>query len=113
MIINNSKFDFSLNDTTELRRLILENPELPLLIFCGEDAWHDDYTYEMAYASKGDIRTLTLYHNKWMNEEEYESELIDDLCDDYEEMSDEEFHQMIEQKIAETEFVEAIVIYVG
>lgn len=27
MIIDNSKFDFSLNDTSELRKLILENPD--------------------------------------------------------------------------------------
>lgn len=28
----------SLKDTTELRKFILENPDLPLLVFAGEDA---------------------------------------------------------------------------
>ena len=45
MIIDNSKFDFSLNDATKLRKLILENPDLPLLIFAGEESWSDNFAY--------------------------------------------------------------------
>ena len=33
--MSNTKLPVSLEDTTELRKLIIENPDLPLLIFCG------------------------------------------------------------------------------
>lgn len=113
--MNNTKFDCSINDTTVLRNLILENPDLPVLIFCGEDAWNGDYGYTQAYASKGEIEYLTLYGDRWMDEDEYREELSDDLCDDeqYKDLSDDEYDAMIEQKVAETEFIKAIVIWVG
>lgn len=45
----------SLKDTTILRELILENPELPVLIFCGEEAWDGDHTYSQADVTHGEI----------------------------------------------------------
>lgn len=113
--MNNTSLNCSLNDTTELRKLILENPDLPLLIFCGEDSWHDEYPYEQADASGGEIKELTLYNDWWLDKDDYEDKLSDDLCDkeEYKDLSDEEYNKMIKQKIAETEFVKAIVIYVG
>lgn len=41
--MNNTKLPVSLEDTTELRKLIIENPNLPLLIFCGEEANSGNY----------------------------------------------------------------------
>lgn len=113
--MNKTKLPCSLNDTTSLRNLILENPDLPLTIFCGEDAWHDEYAYEMAYASSGSIQELTFYNGYWIEREEYEERLSNDLSDkkEYVKLSDEEYRCMISQKIAETEFVKSIVIYVG
>ena len=94
---------------------ILENPDLPVLIFCGEEAYSGEYAYEQANASKGEIETLTLYDDMWLNEEDYRDKLSDDLCDkeEYKYLSDEEYEKMLDQKIAETEFVKAIVIWVG
>lgn len=115
MIIDKNKFECSLNDTTTLRNLILENPDLPLLIFCGEESWHDEYPYEQADASSGEIKTLTLYNDYWLDKDDYRDELSDDLCDEpeYKDLSDEEYEKMLDKKVEETEFVEAIVIYVG
>ena len=41
--------------------------------------------------------------------------LEDDLCneDEYKDLSDAEFHKMIAEKFDNTEFVKAIVVYVG
>jgi hypothetical protein len=116
MIIDNSKFDLSLRDTSNLRKLIIENPDLPLLIFCGEESWLGDWAYNSApYASKGSIQTLTLYKDCYVGEDDYRDRLIDDLCDEeeYKDLSDEDYYKMIDQKVAETEFCKAIVIYVG
>lgn len=113
--INNTRLNCSLNDTTELRKLILDNPDLPLLIFCGEDSWHDEYPYEQADASNGEIKELTLYNDWWLDKDDYKDKLSDDLCnkEEYKDMSDEEYNKMIKRKVTETEFVKAIVIYVG
>lgn len=113
--MNNTKFNCSLNDTTILRNLILENPELPLLIFCGEEAWSGDWCYNQAYASDGKIESLTLYGDTWMDEDDYRDKLSEDLCEDpeYKDLPDEDYEKMLDKKVAETEFVTAIVIYVG
>lgn len=113
--MNTKKLNCSLNDTTELRNLIIENPDLPLLIFCGEDTWHDEYPYEQADVGKVGIQELTLYDNYWLDKDDYEEELANDLSDEeeYKNMSDEEYDQMIKQKVTDTEFVKAVVIYVG
>ena len=115
MIIDNNKFELSLNDTTELRKLIIENPDLPLLIFAGEEAWQGEYSYNQTYASVGSIQTLTLYNGMWLDEQEYKDRLYDDLCDceEYIDLSNEDYDKVIKQKVAETEFAKAIVVYVG
>lgn len=39
--MNNTNLSVSLEDTIELRKLIIDNPDLPLIVFCGDDSWHD------------------------------------------------------------------------
>lgn len=114
--MNNAKLPISLEDTTELRKLIIENPDLPLLFFVGDDAYIDDgYQYSMAYASDAEIQELTLYSGVWMDKDDYAEKLGDDLAfeEEYKDMTDEEYDKMVDQKVNETEFVKAIVIYVG
>ena len=116
---NDTKLPVSLQDTSNLRQLIIENPDLPLIIFCGEESWDGEHSYSSASASKGSIQELTLYDDvydaTWMDREDYAEKLADDLCDDeeYKDMTDEEYDKMIDQKVNETEFIKAIVIYVG
>lgn len=114
--MNNINLPVSLEDTTELRKLIIENPDLPLLFFVGDDAYHDEgYQYSMAYASNAEIQKLTLYSDVWMDKDDYTEKLSDDLAfeEEYKDMTDDEYDAMIDRKIEETEFVKAIVIYVG
>lgn len=70
--MNNTSLNCSLNDTTNLKNLILENlilenPDLPLLIFYGEESWHDEYPYEQAEVGSVGISELTLYNDRWMD----------------------------------------------
>ena len=113
--MNNTKLPVSLKDTTELRKLIIENPDLPLLIFCGEEAYSGEFPYESNTDARCDIQELTLYKDYWIPRDEYEEQLCDALCDEekYKDMTNEEYDKMIDQKVNETEFVKAIVIYVG
>lgn len=111
--MNNTKLPVSLEDTTELRKLIIENPDLPLIVFCGDDSWHDWYPYEKANVNGCDVKELTLYNDWWLDKEDYADTLHLDLAEEYVGMTDEEYDKMIDQKVNETEFVKAIVIYVG
>lgn len=113
--MNQTSLECTINDTAELRNLILENPELPVLIYCGEESWSGEYSYELAEVNGVEIKELTLYNDYWLERNDYIEELSNDLSDEeeYEELSNEEFEQMIQEKVAGTEFVKAIVIYVG
>lgn len=117
--MNKTNLPVSLKDTTELRRLIIENPDLPLLIFCGEESWDGEHAYSSAFASSGSIQELTLYEDGydaiWMDRKDYAEKLSYDLDDkeEYKDMTHDEYDKMIDQKVKETEFVKAIVIYVG
>lgn len=115
MIINNDSFEFSLQDTTILRNLILENPNLPLLVFAGEEAWSGEYSYEQVDARTHGVQELTLYKNRWIDKDDYEEELRDDLSynEEYKKLSYEEYDKMINKIVEETEFCRAIVVYVG
>lgn len=105
----------SLKDTTKLRKLILENPELPVLIFVGEEAYQGEYSYNQADANVVKVENLTLYKEEWISEDEYKDILYNDLADEeeYMDLSDEDYEKMIIKRVRETEFVKAIVIYIG
>lgn len=98
-----------------LKKLIVENPELPLLIFAGEDAWSGEYAYESVNAGYSDIKEITLYDHQWFDRDDFEDELRNDMADDerYENLSEEEFDEEVTKIVSETEFLKAIVIYVG
>lgn len=105
----------SLEDMTELRQLIIDNPNLPLLIFCGPDAWTDTFPYEKAEVWSAKVEELTLYKDCWTNKEDYEDLLNSDLGreEKYCNLSEKDFDDMISKIVVETEFIKAIVIYVG
>lgn len=107
------KAECSIKDTAELKKLILENPDLPLLIFCGEESWNGDYAYSQAEAHGIDVKKLTLYNEMWMPEDEYRETLENDLADDYKKMTDSEYSAMIDEKVSQTAFIKAITVYVG
>ena len=50
-----------------------------------------------------------------MDEDDLYDKLNDDLADEeeYKDLSDKEYDKMVKRKVKETEFVEAIVIYIG
>lgn len=110
-----SKIGTSLENTNKLKELIVNNPELPLLIFVGEEAYTDEFSYNMAEVNFVGIEELTVYKDFYIEKEEYEEELIDDLSDveEFKELSDTEYFKMIKQKVEEAEYTKAIVVNVG
>lgn len=102
-------------DCTTLKKLIVENPEAPLLIFAGEEANSGEYQYESVPSGDAFLEDVTMYGDQWLNKDDFEEVLRDDMANDeqYENLSDEEFDNEVAKIVAETAFVKAIVIYVG
>ena len=108
--------EVSLKDNTELRNLILENSGLPLVVFVSEEAYFDNgYGYSQCNEIRANIDCITLYGDCWMDEDDLYDKLNDDLADEeeYKDLSDEEYDEMVKKKVEETEFIKAIIIYVG
>lgn len=112
--MNKNKLNYSLNDTTKLKEMILKRPDLPLLVFVGEEAYTGEYGYSQANANRVEIEKLALFGEVWLDKEDYREKLFDQLCEDdgYRHMTDEAFDDMVDNLVKETEFTEAIVIWV-
>ena len=112
----NELMDFmTQKDCKDLKELIISNPEAPLLIFAGEEAWNGDYGYECAGVGSVELKEVTLYEGTWLDIDYYEDSIRDSMGfdDQYENLSDEEFEKEVDKIIAETAFIKAIVVYVG
>lgn len=102
-------------DCTTLKKLIVENPDAPLLIFAGEEANSGEYQYESVPSGDAFLEEVTMYGDQWLNKDDFEEVLRDDMANDeqYENLSDEQLDNEVAKIVAETAFVRAIVIYVG
>lgn len=103
-------------DCKELKELIISNPEAPLLVVVGEEAWSGDSYYESAVNGYSAIMEITIYNDiQWLDKDDYEEAIRNDMEDDedYNNLSEDEFNAEAEKIIAETTFVKAIVIRVG
>lgn len=106
--------DMSLQDSTELRELILSNPTLPLVTFVSEDTNNGDYGYMHGFVTSVSVNELTLYNDElWLDYDDVEEELRDDLCDDCIGMTDEEFDKEVKRQLDEMEFTKCIVVMIG
>lgn len=57
---------------------------------------------------------MTLYNEYWLEKDDYKEQLAYDLADEVNDyLSDEEYDKMIDEKVNNTEFIKAIVVYVG
>ena len=104
----------TLQNCEELKQMIIQHPDYPLIIFCGEDSWSGDYQYTQVVNARCAIQNLALYNNElWLEEDDYEERLQIDLSDneEYKDMGDEEFYKMISKLMEEIEFLPTIVIY--
>jgi hypothetical protein len=107
--------DVSFENTNKLKQLILENPDCPLLIFAGEDAWSDNFPYELAEAREPYVTEIAEYGNYFLEKDDYADRLSDDMAgkDDFNWMPDAEFEKAVDSALAKVEFTKCIIIHVG
>lgn len=97
-----------LNATDELRKLIIENPELPLLVFAGDDL-STDYSYTACYKIKAAIGEF-LDCQQTINDEycyadrdEFAEDFADAYYDEHENFkgTEKEWDALMEKRIKE------------
>lgn len=113
--MNKGILSCSLDDTAGLREMVLANNDLPLLIFVGEEAYTGEYGYNQGDVNRIAIENLTLFGDMWLNEDDYREKIAEQLEEDdkYTHLSDEAFDTMVDMKVKTTEFIKAIVVWIG
>ena len=111
-----------LDECQELKRLIIENPDLPLAFF-HEDTGDYCSGYilcSLVAAKKGEV--LDCYQDinderAFTSRDEFEEELQEVLCgiDEYRNISDEEFYEILKKEKSkyDDKWKDCIVVYVG
>ncbi len=109
------------NSTEELRKLIIENPDLPLVVFAGESANTGDYSSTSCSdvcAYIGEILNCENGVSKdrvFDDREEFKDVLFDELEYEHPELDDDELYELFEKKINEYEpyWEKCIILYVN
>lgn len=105
--------------TDELRKLILENPELPIVVLAGEDAsidyWGWTYCSSISFGID-EILDCDYYDYDdvvFTDRERFEEKVSDDLYDDYRDKSEEEYDAAVKRELEKYEpyWTKVIAIY--
>lgn len=109
-----------LNSTAGLRKFIIENPDLPLIVFAGENANTGYYSS----ASCSDVRayigeildceTDVCEDRIFDDRDELEEVLFDKLADEHPELSSDELEKLVKNRLTEYEpyWEKCIILYV-
>ena len=111
-----------LHSTDELRKVIIDNPDLPLLVFAGEDANIGDWSYMscsrinvcLGEVLDFDADELVPYDNRiYTDRDEFAECLADVLSYDFV-GTDGEFEEYLEKEVEKYDsyWVKCIIIYV-
>lgn len=101
-----------IKDTSELKKLIIENPDLPLVVLCNYELCADDsYSWWYAPSVKFEIGYILNCEAEinpdhiYTDESELEDDLVNYLEDEeqYKNLSDTEFDKVVKEKLKEYE----------
>ena len=90
--------------TKELLKLIQENQELPVVFMVYGEDLADEYEYRYTLIESYGVKVATIWkhQDRFYDEKIDITEVIEDyLCDQYEDLSDEEFDKVVEKYIEE------------
>ena len=97
-------------DSTELRKAIAENPDLPIVVMVGREAALEEYGYTYCEVVKAEVGEILDCHVPWSegiynDRIKFEEDMADYLCDEpeYRKMPDEEFEKALEKEKAKYE----------
>lgn len=107
-------YTYSIPDTKELRQLILDNPELPVVIMVSEDTWTGEYSREVLHPDRVwvGIQEMACYNDKWTDEEDLYELIANDIEGEpgADELTEEEFELAIQSVMKRYPLQKMIVI---
>lgn len=92
------------------KKLVIENPKLPIKFFVGEEAYCGEWAYNEAYINKVEIKEITLYNDEYVDKEDFEDSIYSDIEYDYE--NETELNKAIDTIVTNTKFEKAICVYI-
>lgn len=106
-------------ESDELKKLILENPELPIVVLAGEESWDGDHCWTFCSSISFcieeilDCDFLDCHDCVFTDRDCLKEHIEDDLYDDYHDGPDEEYEAAIQKKLQELEpyWTKVIAIY--
>lgn len=101
-----------LTDNTEIRDLIINNPDLPLIFLCGEECWTDEFGY-LVNTGVAHIDELAAYNEMLVTRDDLEEKLNDVMSDGNEDLTDEEYSKLVSDELSKYEFRKAITVTIG
>lgn len=96
-------------ETDELRKLILKNPDLPIVVLAGEEANSGDYQWMFCSSISFEIGEIldcdyTDYDDAVITDRDrLEEKIADDLYDEYLGKPDEEYEEAIKREVEKYE----------
>ena len=121
-MLENKIFPLDLTkSTTELKELIEQYPDYPIVVLAAEDAVSDDYSYTYCSDITFDIGTILDCEAVCRDEKVYvdKDDLIEDmrfyLEEVYDDVSEEEFDKIVDNEVAKYDsyWKDVIVVYAG
>ena len=109
----------TIHNTEKLRKLILENPGLPLVVFAGEEANNGDYNWMTCTdvsCEKGEILDCAGPNDEriYTDRDELEDDIGDELYNEVGDIPDEEYEKLLKERMSKYEeyWTECIIVYV-
>lgn len=109
----------TIHNTEALRKLILENPDLPLLVFAGEDANIGDCCWmscACVSAEKGEVLDCEGPNDErlYTDRDYLEDDVGDELYNEFGKLPDEEYEKLLKERMSKYEefWTECIIVYV-
>ena len=103
----------------ELKKLILENPDLPIVVLAGQDSitgYHSWTFCSSLFCCISEILDYDYYdydESVYTDRDRLEENLWDDLCDQYDEATEEELNKLLKERLdyLEPYWTKVIAIY--
>lgn len=95
----------------ELKKLIIDNPTLPIKIFAGEEAGSCEWDWNKAFIDSVSIEDLVVECDYYMDLQDIKDMLYEDFEEQYE--SEELLENAIEDVIKNTKFEKAICVKIN
>lgn len=109
----------TIHNTEVLRKMILENPDLPLLVFAGEESNSGDFSWTCCTdvrVEKGEVLDCEGPNDEriYTDRDGLENDVMDALYTEVGDIPDEEYEKMLKERMNEYEeyWTDCIILYV-